>query len=559
MACRRTCQVRSYHQNSGEAGVSNDISGDKGLSSGGTKLNSILITAEVTLPKSSSPRKFTSTVTPENKRIERYIYGLALQIRGMVAATEPTIIQKAVQKAGTLTDEAIRNGSLKKNTEKRGNGGEPSRDRNVKDDNKRSRTGNAFATITNPVMREYTGTTPKCMNCNLHYLPESPCRSCFSYNCLGHLAKDCRVVPRMVNPVNARNPTAARGGRPNQAMAIDGGQGHMNNGNRAREGAFMLRAEEAHQDSNIVTVTFTLNNHYATTQFDSGVDYSFVSTTFTPLLGIKSSDLGFSYEIEIASGQLVEIDKVIRGCELEIEGHTFSIDLILFGSGSFDVIVGMDWFSKHKAKIIYHEKVVRIPLGNGKILRVISERPEEKFLGHVINGDKIHVDPSKIEAVKNWEAPRTPSEVRSFLGLAGCVLMKRGKVIAYAYKQLKIHEKNYTTYDLELGAVVFALNIWRRYLYGTKSAIYTDHMSLQHIFNQKELNMRQRRWIELFSDYDCEIRYHPGKANVVADALSRKERIKPKSIRAMNMTLQSSIKDKILAALKEASDESAGL
>nr|GEV41992.1 putative reverse transcriptase domain-containing protein [Tanacetum cinerariifolium] len=102
--------------------------------------------------------------------------------------------------------------------------------------------------------------------------------------------------------------------------------------------------------------------------------------------------------------------------------------------------------------------------------------------------------------------------------------MQRDKVIAYASRQFKIHENNYTTHDLEFGAVVFALKIWRHYLYGTKSVIYTDHKSLQHIFSQKELNMQQRRWIELFSDYDCEIRYHPGKANVVADALIRKER-----------------------------------
>ncbi|GKB37344.1 putative reverse transcriptase domain-containing protein [Tanacetum coccineum] len=118
-----------------------------------------------------------------------------------------------------------------------------------------------------------------------------------------------------------------------------------------------------------------------------------------------------------------------------------------------------------------------------------------------------------------------------------CVLVKRNKVIAYALRHLKIHEKNYTTHDLELGAVVFALKFRRHYLYGTKSVIYMDHKSLQHIFDQKELNMHQSRWIKLFSDYECEIRYHPGKANVVADALSRKERVKPKRVRAMAMTI----------------------
>ncbi|GJT36690.1 putative reverse transcriptase domain-containing protein [Tanacetum coccineum] len=107
----------------------------------------------------------------------------------------------------------------------------------------------------------------------------------------------------------------------------------------------------------------------------------------------------------------------------------------------------------------------------------------------------------------------------------GAVLMQNEKVIAYASRQLKIHEKNYTTHDLELGAVVFTLKIWRHYLYGTKCTVFTDRKSLQHILDQKYLNMRQRRWLELLSDNDCEIRYPPGKANVVPDALSRKERI----------------------------------
>ena len=104
----------------------------------------------------------------------------------------------------------------------------------------------------------------------------------------------------------------------------------------------------------------------------------------------------------------------------------------------------------------------------------------------------------------------------------GCVLMQNDRVIAYASRQLKKHEENYPTHDLELAAVVFALKIWRHYLYGVPCRIFTDHKSLQYIFTQKELNLRQRRWLELIKDYDCTIEYHPGKANVVADALSRR-------------------------------------
>ncbi|GJY27877.1 putative reverse transcriptase domain-containing protein [Tanacetum coccineum] len=101
----------------------------------------------------------------------------------------------------------------------------------------------------------------------------------------------------------------------------------------------------------------------------------------------------------------------------------------------------------------------------------------------------------------------------------GAVLMQKEKVIAYVSRQLKPHEENYTTHDLELGVVVFALKIWSHYLYGTKCTIFIAHKSLQHILHQKELNMRQRRWLELLADYDCEIRYHPGKANVVPNQI----------------------------------------
>ncbi|GJZ47475.1 putative reverse transcriptase domain-containing protein [Tanacetum coccineum] len=200
---------------------------------------------------------------------------------------------------------------------------------------------------------------------------------------------------------------------------------------------------------------------------------------------------------------------------------------------------------------------------HGKHLKIILELLKKERFG-------VHVDPAKIEAIKNWAAPTTPTEVSTpILALPeetkdfvvyydaslkgyGAVLMQREKVITYAYRQLKVHEENYTTHNLELGAVVFALRLWRHYLYGTKCVVFTNHKSLQYILNQKELNLRQRRWIELLSDYDCEIRYHPGKANVVADALSRKKMNKPLCVRALMMTVHNDLPKQIRKAQKEA-------
>ncbi|GKE04600.1 putative reverse transcriptase domain-containing protein, partial [Tanacetum coccineum] len=128
----------------------------------------------------------------------------------------------------------------------------------------------------------------------------------------------------------------------------------------------------------------------------------------------------------------------------------------------------------------------------------------------------------------------------------------REKVITYASRLLNVHEKNYTTHDLELGSVVFVLKIWRHYLYGTRCTVFTDHKSLQHILDQNELNMRQHHWLELLSDYNCDIRYHPGKANVVADALSRKKWIDPLRVRALVMTIGLDLPKRILEAQIEA-------
>nr|GEW61619.1 hypothetical protein [Tanacetum cinerariifolium] len=531
--------------------------------------------------------------------IERYMYGLAPYIYGMVPAMKPKTIQKAMQISGALTDEAVRNESIKKEERIR---------------------------VLGPSVPPATPT--------MH--PE------------GLVAHASTVTARVIWQRITEGTLTGRN-RPNQVVTNDRGQGHGNQRNQARGKAFMLGAEEARQDPNIVTGTFTLNNHFATTLFDSGADYGFVSTTFIPLLGIEPSDLGFRYEIKIASGQLVEIDKVIKGCKLEIEGHVFNINLIPFGHGSFDVIIGMDWLSNYKAEIICHEKVVRIPLPDGKVLRVLGKRPEEKarFLMGVKVGNKkqgeivvvrdfSEVFPDDLSGLlPNWEIKfrielisgatlvakslylLAPPELEELSGqlkelqdkaVVFMDLMNRvcrpclDKFVIVFIDDILNNSKTQKEHVEHLSLVLGLLKMEKLYVKFSKcefwlrevqflrhvingigisnlkdklcnapvlallngpkdfvSVIYKDHKSLQHIFSQKELNMRHRRWIELFSDYDCEIRYHLDKANVVADALSRKERVKPKRVRAMNMTFQSSNKYRILSAQKEAVDESTGL
>ncbi|GKA09613.1 putative reverse transcriptase domain-containing protein [Tanacetum coccineum] len=309
--------------------------------------------------------------------------------------------------------------------------------------------------------------------------------------------------------------------------------------------------------------------------------------------------LDVSYAVELADERTSETNTVLRGCTLGLLRHPFKIDLMPIDLGCFDTIIGMDWLAKNHAVIVCDEKIVRIPYEN-EILIVQGDKSnkEKKSMLSIISCEKAQKYMKKgcqlflaqvtvkENSIKDWESPKTPTETCQFLGLAsyyrrfiegfskiakfmtkltqkrvkfnwglGAVLMQKEKVIAYASRQLKIHEKNYTTHDLELGVVVFALKMWRHYLYGTKCVVFTDHKSLQHILDQKELNMRQRRWLELLSDYDCELRYHPGKANVVADALSRKSRPKPLRVRALVMTIGLNLPVQILNAQVEARKE----
>nr|GEY84690.1 hypothetical protein [Tanacetum cinerariifolium] len=567
----------------------------------------------------------------------------------------------------------------------------------------RTRTGNAFASTANPVRRENMGAWPKCITCNSYHTPGGPCRTCFNCNCPGHLAKYCRGMHRNVNHVNAKNPTVRAcyecgsidhvrsacprlnraqgpgGNHPNQVDANNGGQGRGNQRNQARGRAFMLGAEKARQDSNIVTSIDWLSNHKAEIIcYEKVVRIPLLDGKVLKVLGEKPkekmrklksakakekeqedivlvkdflkvflndlSGLLPVQEIELIPGVVPVAKYPYRLAPFELEEllgqfkepqdkgfirpssspwgvlNRYPLPRI---DDLFDQLQGPQFLSKIDLRPGYHQLRVHrddisktvfrtryghfeftvMPFGltnaptvfmdlMNRVCRpyldkfvivfiddilIYSKTREEdvKHLRHMINGNGIHVDPSKIEAVKNWKASRTPTEVCSFLRLAE-YYRRFNENFSKIDKSLSILAQKCKTFDWEdfvvycdasgigLGCVLMQRSkviayTSRHCLYGTKSVIYMDQKSLQHIFSQKGLNMRQRRWIELFSDYDCEIRYHHGKANVVVDALSRKKRVNPKRVRAMNMTFQLSIKDRILTAQKEVVDESVGL
>ncbi|GJT89663.1 putative reverse transcriptase domain-containing protein [Tanacetum coccineum] len=190
-----------------------------------------------------------------------------------------------------------------------------------------------------------------------------------------------------------------------------------------------------------------------------------------------------------------------------------------------------------------------------------------QFLGHVIDSKGIHVEPAKIESIKDWASPKTLTEICQFLGLTGyyrrfieeaAFQLLKQKLCSAPILALLEGSENFVVYcdasHKGLGAVLMQREK-RHHLYSTKCVVFTDHKSLQHILDQKEFNMRQRRWLELLSDYDCKIRYHSRKANVVADALSRKERIKPLRVQALVMTIGLNLPKKILNAQAEARKE----
>ncbi|GJV08338.1 putative reverse transcriptase domain-containing protein [Tanacetum coccineum] len=302
----------------------------------------------------------------------------------------------------------------------------------------------------------------------------------------------------------------------------------------------------------------------------SGADKSFVSISLASMLNIPPITLGTTYNIEMADGNLVGTNTVIQGCTVILLNQPFKIDLIPIKLGSFDVVIGMDWLSMYHAKILCDEKVIHIPIDGDTLIIRDEKRLEDipvvrEFL-EVFSKDlsglplvcqvEFQIDlipgaapaaraPYKLAPLEMHELSNLLQELpdggflkiaKSLTELTQKQLLKQklyeALILALPELLSEIHSKNndYVIYcDASSPSNVRFKFGWT----GTLSVWYkvilcsTDHKSLQHILNQKELNMRQRRWLELLTDYDCEICYHLGKANVVADALSRKERIKP--------------------------------
>ncbi|XP_021979706.1 uncharacterized protein LOC110875815 [Helianthus annuus] len=435
-------------------------------------------------------------VTPDYVKIQRYIWGQAPQIRGMVTSAKPATYLEATNLEKSLADDDARKSSLNKKDETRKSLGkanvdgksdrsERSEPRSRDSRKRKSESSKKDSDEKREKKRAYGDEQGKCARCG---------RS-------GHVTRECYAKSTL------------------KGVKLEGcyecrEQGHYKRnclnvkGQNARGKAFELNNGKARDDPAVVTGTFLINNHSVFVLFNTWADLSFVSKKFEPFPCFQTSKLGKKYSIELANGKLIETSEVIRDCSFRLCDHSFSIDLLLVEVGSFDVVVGMDWLSKNKAEIICSEKQVRIPrLGSeaivvhgdrsSRVSRIVSVMKMHKMLHKGYPMFLINVVDTKVEGRKIEESP---------------IVREYPEVFPEDLPRLPRAREIEFRIDLVPGVAPIAKSPYR---------LASSEM--------KELSNQLQELLD------------KGKANVVADALSRKEREKPLRVRALGLIIQMSL------------------
>ncbi|GJT00952.1 putative reverse transcriptase domain-containing protein [Tanacetum coccineum] len=516
-------------------------------------------------------------VPTKKKKIERYVHGFPERIKGNITSSKPATLHDAINMAREQVEQAVQGRATR-----------------IGKSNKRK----AYA-VAPTENKGYTRNLPRCNHCNSHHNGQCPpkCQKCQR---TGHQEKDCRVrVPGTgVNPLQ------------DMTCYGCGEKGHFkdkcpkgrNQPNEGAHGRAYVVVENPQQNPNVVTGTFLLNDHYACILFDYGAEKSFVSFAFTPFIDIALTILNTSYEVELADGKVVNTNTVLRDCYKKIvripllngeilkaqgerpEKDPRSLACIKANEKKLDDIRVIRDFPK-----VFPDDLSGLPPVREiefRIDLIPSASPVVKSLYRLALSE---MELNKLTIKNCYPLPRIDDLFDQLQGLASyyqrfienfskiakplTLLTQKNNTYVWGDKQdeafriLKEKLCNAPVLALLDGPDDFVVYcdaskqgfgcvlMQQGKVIATKSVIYTDHKSLQYIFDQKELNMRQRRWIELLSDYECEIKYHPGKENMVADALSRKERLKPRRVHAMSITIHSGHKAKILEAQGEASKD----
>nr|GEX71245.1 putative reverse transcriptase domain-containing protein [Tanacetum cinerariifolium] len=483
----------------------------------------------------------TKFLADETKKVNKYISGLPDNIHGNVMSARPKTLDETIELDNDLMDQKLHTYAERQNENKR------KTDNNQQQQpHKKQNVARAYTAVPEE-KKVYTRDLPLCTKCNYHHTGQCApeCGKCKRY---GHTTTNCRANTNNNN--NKKNQKA-------RACYECGNMGHIKRHcpklNNCENGVAQGRAYVLGGRELARTLTLSWAQRYLSKGCDVFLAHIIMKEAKDKSKGKRLEDVPIVRNFpKVFPKDLLGIPPA-RQVELQID---LVPDLAKIESIK-------DWASPKSLTDIrqflglagYSKRFIE---GFSKIAKSMTKLTHKNVRFEW--GEKEEVAFQLIKR-KLCSAPilALPKGSKNFIvycdashkGL-GAVLMQNEKVIAYASRQLKIHEKNYTTHDLELGAVVFTLKMWRHYLYGTRCTVFTNHKSLQHILYKKELNMRQRRWLELLSDYDCDIRYHPSKANVVANALSRKERSRPLRVQVLVITMGLNLPKDILEAQTEA-------